>query len=335
MDNTGRDELAVELVGGRQQAVYAEVERLAPHTSLALQAVLPPGRYSWQCEDFDGTVTHSAAATVHGPKVTDAHPFVQVTQSQLISSTLAYRASVAAGLAQLSTEVDQLTAAVDAGNVGQAEALWLTAHMQYERLGAAYDTFGDLGDEIDGLPNGLPGGVNDPKFTGFFRLEYGLWHGQPAGTLAAVAGTLDQDVHSLVAQFPTLQTDPNNVALRTHEILENTLQFELTGESDQGSHTNLATARANVDGTEMALAAVTPLLRLYDPTVLKQATSGLAGLATLLQGYQQPGGGWTPVQSLTTTQREQLDSAVSGLLEQLDTIPDVLELAPTPASDND
>ncbi len=28
-----------------------------------------------------------------------------------------------------------------------------TAHLTYQRLGAAYDAFGDFGDEIDGLPD--------------------------------------------------------------------------------------------------------------------------------------------------------------------------------------
>jgi high-affinity iron transporter len=32
--------------------------------------------------------------------------------------------------------------------------------------------FGNYDDEIDGTPDGLPGGVNDPSFTGFYRIEY-------------------------------------------------------------------------------------------------------------------------------------------------------------------
>ena len=37
-----------------------------------------------------------------------------------------------------------------------------------------------IDDAIDGSPDGLPDGVNDPSFTGFYRIEYGLWHGQSA-----------------------------------------------------------------------------------------------------------------------------------------------------------
>ena len=154
----------------------------------------------------------------------------------------------------------------------------MAAHLDYARLGAAYDTFGDFGDEIDGRPNGLPGGVADPNFQGFLRLEYGLWHGQPLPVLVSVVDRLDTAVHGLVQQFPLMQTPANDVSLRTHEILENTLQFELTGEEDEGSHTTLATALANVQGTQLALTAIAPLLQQHDPQLLAAVTAGLQGL---------------------------------------------------------
>jgi high-affinity iron transporter len=197
--------------------------------------------------------------------------------------------------------------------------------MQYERLGAAYGTFGDFDSAINERADGLPGGVHDPQFQGFRRLELDLWATTGAGERVAVVDRLDRSVHDLVVEFPRLQTDPNDVALRTHEILENALQFELTADTDEGSHTNLATVRANVDGTEYALSAITPLLRSRDPALLARATTGLQRLAALLD-TQHVGDLWTPVQSLSRAERERIDGAVSGLLEQLSPIPDVLEL---------
>ena len=41
---------------------------------------------------------------------------------------------------------------------------WLAAQMTWEEVGASYDSFGDLGQAVDGLPDGLPGGVADPQF---------------------------------------------------------------------------------------------------------------------------------------------------------------------------
>jgi iron uptake system EfeUOB component EfeO/EfeM len=273
----------------------------------------------------------SNVETVSGPPVTGADPYIPVDYSQIQLATLHYRAELTSRLQQLGADTDRLQATLQAGNLAQARQLWLTAHLDYERLGAAYDTFGQFGDEIDGRPNGLPGGVNDPGFAGFLRLEYGLWHGQPAVALIPVGAHLDAAVHGLARAFPQMQTPANDLALRTHEILENTLQFELTGEDDEGSHTMLATALANVQGTQLALGAIANLLGQHDPQVLGQASTGLAALSSTLHGYDRPQG-WTPLDGLTQTEREHLDAAVSGLLEQLSLIPDLLELPVQPAT---
>jgi high-affinity iron transporter len=330
--NSTRQPFEVELVGASQVWVYGDIEVLAPRTTRPLTVVLPRGRFWWRCTGLDGTVTYSRSERVSGRKVT-AHPYLPVDYSQLQLITGTYRAEVAAGLSQLVSDTDKLTAALTSGQLAEAKALWLPAHLDYERLGAAYGTFGNYDDEINGLPNRLPGGAADPRFTGFHRLEYGLWQGQSPATLVPVANALDAAVHGLQNAFPQLETDPNDVALRTHEILENALQFELTGESDMGSHTSLATTLANVQGTESTLSAISSLLARENPKLLDRARTGLAGLATLLQSYQRPSGTWVPLQSLTTTQREQLDGTVSALLEQLAPIADVLALPPSPNSD--
>ena len=75
-----------------------------------------------------------------------------------------------------------------AANLAAATRDWLAAQLDWDRVGASYDSFGDLGAAVDGLPDGLPDGVNDKDFTGLHRLEYGLWHGQSAAELAARRG---------------------------------------------------------------------------------------------------------------------------------------------------
>jgi high-affinity iron transporter len=296
-----------------------------------MDVVIPPGRYSLECESTSGSASFSEVETVRGPPVAGAHPYVPVDFSQVQLATLDYRSELTGRLTQLVAATDNLQAALESGNLSEARQRWLTAHLDYERLGAAYDTFGDFGDKIDGRPSGRPGGVNDPGFAGFLRLEYGLWHGQPAALLVAVGTQLDMAVRGLAGAFPRMQTPANDLTLRTHEILENTLQFELTGQNDEGSHTTLATALANVLGTQLALGAIASLLRQRDPDLLAQVSTGLASLAAMLRGYHRPQG-WTPLDRLTQPQREHLDAAVSGLLEQLSPIPDLLELPVQPAT---
>jgi high-affinity iron transporter len=334
VENTSTDAIyGVDLVGANQISVYGEIEMLAPGTADTMDVVLPPGSYSFQCESFAGFTINSRVERVDGPAVGGAHPYMQVNADQIQIATLAYRSSLMAVMRRLERDTDALRRAVDAGTLGAARALWLPAHLDYERLGAAYDTFGNFDSEINGRPLGLVGGVRNPRFRGFLRLEYGLWHRQSPAELVPVAAALDAAVRGLVKRFPQMLTPANDLSLRTHEILENTLQFELTGETDEGSDTNLATAWANVQGTELALDALRPLLRAGDPSLLATLTRGLAGLATAFESYRRSDGTWAPLASLTPPERERLDGETGALLEQLSKVPDVLELPIRPSDD--
>jgi high-affinity iron transporter len=305
--------------------VYGEIELLAPQTTRPLDLVLPPGDYSFRCEAHDGATTLSEVQTVRGPAVPGAHPYRPVQFTDIQQATQTYRELLAPELAQLAADTHALRLAVDGGDLDRARQLWLPAHLDYERLGAAYDTFGDLGDRVDGRPDGLPGGVADPDFEGFLRLEHGLWHGEAVAGLTPVADALDDAVGQLVAQFPQTLTPANDLSLRTHEILEDTLQFELTAATDQGSHTNLATAAANVAGTQLALQALAPLLQARDPQLLSTVQDRLDRLATQLEAYDH-GGTWVAVQDLPASDRERLDAALGALLETVAPIADILEL---------
>jgi iron uptake system EfeUOB component EfeO/EfeM len=319
---------SVQLIDAANAKVYGKLDMVAPETEVPLDVVLPPGRYSFRCLGSDGYTYNSPVERVSGPPVA-APSFTPVTPIQLAAAMQTYRVSLLPLLKRLVLDTDRLTAAVHAGPLAAARSLWLPAHLDYARLGVAYGTFGAFNDEIDGRPLGLVGGVHDPKFRGFLRLEYGLWHGQSRAELDTVASALDHAVHSLAERFHSFQTlswTNTDLPLRAHEILENTLQFELTGETNEGSNTNLATAWANVQGESLALNALKPLLRSRDPRLFMNATNGVASLSTSLGAYERPNGRWIGVDSLTTHQREQLDSVMSGLLEQLEKIPDELEL---------
>jgi iron uptake system EfeUOB component EfeO/EfeM len=132
-----------------------------------------------------------------------------------------YHVYVAAGLNTLLGQADALAADLRAGNLGAARSAWLPAHLTYERLGAAYDAFGNFDPEIDGRPDGLAEGVNSPRWTGFYRLEYGLWHGQSARELTPLAATLVAGIRALQASWPSTEINLLDIGLRTHEILEN------------------------------------------------------------------------------------------------------------------
>ncbi|MEU6607775.1 iron uptake transporter permease EfeU [Streptomyces shenzhenensis] len=323
MHNTGGKTSEVYLIDPATGAVYGEIEGLAPGTTRELVATVAGGTYAWRCVPIGGRAVTSQPVTVSGGGA--ARAVVPVSERDLAAPLKAYRAYVDRGLAVLVTQSRTLSDDIAGGRLGRARTDWLTAHRTYSSLGAAYGTFAEFAQRIDGRPDGLPDGVRDKDFTGFHRVEYGLWHGQSADRLKAPARQLADAVAALRTAFPGQDFDPGDLPLRAHEILENTLQFELTGDTDEGSGTNLATADADLRGTRELLTVLRPLLTGRAPKLLPTVDADLARLQQLLDAAHH-GTRWTPVDRLDPTERARIDGATGQLLEDLAPIPDLLEI---------
>ncbi|MGV4980702.1 iron uptake transporter permease EfeU [Streptomyces sp. NRAIS4] len=323
MQNTGGKTSEVYLIDPSTSAVYGEIEGLAPGTTRDLVATVAGGTYAWRCVPTGGKAVTSKSVTVSGGGA--AKPVVPVSEQDLAAPLKAYKTYVGQGLDTLVAQTHTLDDDIEHGHLDKARTDWLTAHRTYASLGAAYGTFEDFDQKIDGRADGLPDGEKDKDFTGFLRLEYGLWHGQSAGDLTAPARQLATDAAGLRKAFPSQDFDPGDLPLRAHEILENTLQFELTGDTDEGSGTNLATADANLAGTRELLTVLKPLLTSRAPQLLPTVDADIARVQKLLDAAHD-GDHWTPADQLSASDRQRLNGATGQLLEDLAPVPDLLEI---------
>ena len=313
----------VDLINPADGAIYAEVDGLGPGTSSPLRLDVGSGSYAFRCL-FDDYDPMTGPRVVVGGRARGTPAILPITSNDLLAPAREYHAYVTAGLSTLASQVGALAVDVGSGRIGAAKAAWLPAHLTYERLGAAYGSFGDFDQEIDGRPDGLAGGAGSPDWTGFYRLEYGLWHGQSARELTAVADTLSANVRALATSWPSTEINLLDLGLRAHEILENALEFQLTGHDDYGSGTTLATTQANVTGTLELLAILHPLL-VPRYAGLPAVSASLGRLNTLLTAARAPDGQWTPVSQLSESSREQIDSACGQALEELAPIAAITE----------
>jgi iron uptake system component EfeO len=323
LKNTDTRAGEVLLTDAASAAVYAEVESLAPGTRSNLDIELGSGTYAFRCAMEDEDTVVGRPVTIPGHVAGPTKPVAAATQADLIQVTQAYESYVKGRIPRLVLLTGRLRHAVTEGDLAAAKADWLPAHLEYERLGAAYDAFGDLDREINGRPSGLPGGVHDPNWAGFHRVEYGLWHGESAKSLKAPTAALAGSVGALGAEFATAQINPLDVSIRAHEITENAVQFELTGETDFGSHSNLATVRANLDGTRTVLAIIHGLLAPRDadlPRIEAELTTAQEDLDAVEQH-----GHWPAPEKLSRSHRERIDADLSQLTEDLATVAAILE----------
>jgi iron uptake system component EfeO len=315
-------EVQVVGLGSHHGLVYADVEPFGPNTTVALDVPLAAGRYALACLMEDSTPVVGPARTITGSET--GAPGVRIlTQAQLVRATLAYSGWVLHNLPTLVHATRRLDDLVNAGDLVAARRAWVTAHLDYQRLGAAYEAFGDLGERVDGLPQGLPGGVHNPHWAGFHRVERELYGTAGRSRLTHDTDALLHAVTSLPVMLKNTQLDPTTLTLRAHEIAENALQFQLTGEDDFGSHSDLASVRAELVGTGVVLHALRGPIdkRVPQPGRIRSSLRQTLALFTHASRTE----GRVPVARLPRREREQLDAALSGLCERLAPIPATLE----------
>ncbi|MEV0068410.1 EfeM/EfeO family lipoprotein [Amycolatopsis sp. NPDC050768] len=317
--NTGAVTMEVEVVDPATGTVFGELEGVGSGTTRALPVNLADGAYALRCAPEDGTPFVGPEVRVSGGAQRPGPAVVPVTNADLLEPLEKYHHYVAEGLTTLAGQTAALDNAVHNGDREASERAWLTAHLTYERLGAAYDAFGDADGAVNGTTAGLAGGAADPGFTGFHRLENGLWHYEDPAALEPVARQLDTDVRQLRTAFGDAQVDQNDLGLRAHEIMENTLQFELTGRTDYGSGSTLATAQANITGTRAVLDVLRPLLVTRFP--------GLADLDAWLDRTERDlhATQGTSLANLTQARREKINADVAELTERLAPIAAIAE----------
>jgi high-affinity iron transporter len=313
-------------------AIVGEIEALGPATSAALTATLSPGPYTFKCLVAGGKELTGATVEVSGSKVASAPaPVTPPTVAELTGPNHQYQAYAASQLTDLAKQVTVLQADLRAGNRAAAQADWLPAQQDWERVGASYDSFGDLGLAVDGLPDGYAKGVDDPSFTGLHRLEYGLWHGQSFAVLEQVTATLATNVATVQKQLTSddLTGDPTNLPLRAHEILEDALRDHLSGLDDQGANAAYPETYADTQVTDTILTELQPLLATRSPHVAATAKAEIAMLQQALLATQTDGH-WSSPEQVPLATRQRINAAIGAALETLSTVPDLLEVAVAP-----
>jgi high-affinity iron transporter len=306
--------------------VVAEIETLGPATSAPMSATLGSGSYQFTCLLAGQTALVSQAKQVSGQDVPGAPAsIVRVTEDDLKPAMVAYQGYVDGLLATLSDQVHRIRADLGSGNRDAAKADWTAAILTWNRIGAAYGSFGDYADAIAGLPHGLSGGVTDPNFAGLRRLEYGLWHGQPLAQLMPVADALATEVAKLRVNLGDAMPEPADQTKRPHEILEDMLRFQLAGYTNQGAGTEYAETSASVEATRTVLGQFAPLITPRAPKLVGQANSDLDALDAALRATQS-GGRWVPLAQVPAAQHNAVNAALGQALETLASVPLVIEL---------
>ncbi|HEY4254103.1 MAG TPA: iron uptake system protein EfeO [Roseomonas sp.] len=209
------------------------------------------------------------------------------------------------------------TEAVKAADLTRACGLYAATRVHYERIEPIAELFDDLDKSIDSRADDHDAGERDAGFTGFHRLEYGLFAQHSAEGLAPVADKLMQDVQELQSRIRDLTLPPEKVVGGAAALIEEVAATKISGEEDRYSHTDLWDFNANIEGARKIVELLTPALRTADAALLQRIEANFTRVEGILARYRTPDGGFETYDKLSEADRNGLQGPVTALAEDL------------------
>ncbi len=294
-------------VYGTGDRVIGEVENIAPSLTRELTVELAAGDYQTACKPgmvgdgirSDLTVTGESKPLSDDAALADA---VDGYQRYVISQAEAFV-----------TRTTEFAAAVSAGDIEQAKALYPVARTYFERIEPVAESFGDLDPKIDAREGDTEPGV---EWTGYHRLEKALWVDGNAAELTAIADQLVADAEELFALVQDAEIAPLDLANGAKGLLDEVATGKITGEEDRYSHTDLWDFQANVEGSKSAIAALRPVLDERDPDLGTEIDEKFAAVQTALEQHHV-GDGWKLYTDLTPDQVKELSDVINAISEPI------------------
>ncbi|HYV88614.1 MAG TPA: iron uptake system protein EfeO [Candidatus Polarisedimenticolia bacterium] len=309
VENLSQRALEWEILSGVM--VVVERENILPGFTQPVTAKLDPGVYALTCgllSNPRGRLTVAAAA--------NAAPF-KPSLVDLIGPIAEYKFYVTQETGILVVQTQKFAAAAKAGDVKAAQALYAPARVHYERIEPIAELFSDLDASIDSRADDHEQKEQDPGFTGFHRLEYGLFSQQSAAGLDAVADKLVADVQELQKRIAGLTVPPDKMVGGAAALIEEVAATKISGEEDRYSHTDLWDFQANVDGAAKIVDLLRPLTQRADKNLSDKIDANIKTVDDLLAKYRHGDGGFETYDKLSDADRLALKGPVTELAEDL------------------
>ncbi|SEQ69731.1 iron uptake system component EfeO [Mycobacterium sp. 88mf] len=305
-------------VYGEGERVMGEVENISPGLKRQLIVQLTqPGTYQTSCRPgmVGEGIRGNFEVTGDAVKIDTEGKFKEAADS--------YKRYVLSQTDALIPSTEAFVAAVKAKDVAEAKDLYPTTRTYYERIEPVAESFpNDLDPRIDLREADLEPGQ---KWTGFHALEKQLWVTGLQPDADALADQLLADVKELEAgvKAPDWTIDSTQIAGGAQGLLDEIASSKISGEEDIFSHTDLWDFKANVDGSQTAVASVRPILDERNAELGKRVDQRFADVEKLLEKYRE-GDGFVSYDKVTEPQRQELSRAIDALSKEVSQVQGVI-----------
>lgn len=268
----------------------------------------------------------------------DSAPVAAASAAAASAPAVDYSAQLAAPIADykqyVSTELEGLlsqskafAAAIKAGELKKAQALYAITRQHYERIEPIAELFSDMDAAIDAREDDFKQKAADPKFTGFHRLEKALFGDHTTKGQAEFADKLVADITELNKRVATLDIPPAKMVGGAAGLIEEVAATKVSGEEDRYSHTDLWDFQANVDGAQKIVELLRPLLQKANPELLAKVDENFKTVDGLLDKYRsEDKKGFVSYDKVTDADRTAMKGPITALAEDLSKLRGVLGL---------
>ncbi|MBZ9655519.1 iron uptake system protein EfeO [Phyllobacterium lublinensis] len=243
----------------------------------------------------------------------------EVSPLDLVQPIADYKIYVSENSEKLVTDTKAFTDAVKAGDLDKAKSLFGSTRMSYEAIEPIAELFSDLDGSIDSRADDHEKAEKDPEFTGFHRIEYGLFAENSTKDLEPFADKLMADVTELNKRITELTLPPEKVVGGAAVLMEEVAATKISGEEDRYSHTDLWDFKANFDGSRKIFDLVRPLIEKDDNAFVAKVSGNFDAVDATLSKYKTADG-YQLYDKLTDDDRAVLAAKVNTLAEDLSTL---------------
>jgi iron uptake system component EfeO len=254
--------------------VVEERENIAPGFRSQLTARLKPGVYDITCgllSNPRGKLTVTASAHSEAEK---AKPPLKA----FIGPLSEYKVYLAVQSGRMVQAVEALSAAIGTGDIIAAKSAYVAARTAYRHVEAVSGRIADLENAIDPVATYLAGREQDPAFTGFHRIEFGLWREASIAGLKPVADKLVADVMALRDRLKAVKFEPADLAGNAAREARRLAEGPVNSGDNLYANDELTEFAAAVDGLEKPVTLLLPLASEASPDATKATTDAFAAV---------------------------------------------------------
>jgi len=295
------------------ERILGEKENLAPGFSSNFALQLAAGQYTLYCP---GAARERSSFKVVGGTTA---PVTTDTAALLAEGTKAYAQYVNSQVSLMIANTQPLVDAIKANDLAAAQAAYGKARPYYERIEPVAESFTNGEDNLDSDIDARADDVPAAQWTGYHRIENGLFQDKSTAGLVPYATGLMANLKKLQSLTAHLTYQPAELANGAVSLLEEASRMKITGEEERYSHIDLVDLQANVEGSEQAFAALKPGLVKIDPTLTATIATRFAAIDNLLDEFRSATatGGFVPFTSLIRADTVEIAQAIQAVGEPL------------------